>query len=253
MSSWKKAAKAGQRTHRERHQPKSREHLGLLEKKKDYSIRAKDCHEKGAAVKLLRKRALNKNPDEFYFHMINSKIQKGIHREKQKNEEHTPEQIKLMETQDLKYILFKRNIESKKVEKMQSVLHALDAANETKNKHTFFVDEDGSAKDFNVAKKLDTHPALLNRRTNRPKLSKLKHMKLLSVDESILPKIEQQKHMAYSELNKRIVRERELTIIQQKLEMDKALKDTKVPKPKTIISATKDGPPIYKWKYQRKK
>ena len=253
MSSWKKAAKAGQKTHRERHQPESRKHLGLLEKKKDYVARAKDYHSKQDQLKLLRNRVLNKNPDEFYFHMINSKLKDGVHREKVKSDKHTPEQLLLMETQDLKYVAYKRNMEAKKIEKLQSQLHLIDAANVTKNKHIFFVDEEKEAKNFDLAKKLDTHPALLSRRTNRPRLSNLKNMKLPDVDEEMLAKIEQQKHMAYRELDKRIEREKELTIVQQKLEIRRALKDRKVTTPKCIRSGTKDAPPIYKWKFERKR
>ncbi|XP_015512464.2 probable U3 small nucleolar RNA-associated protein 11 [Neodiprion pinetum] len=253
MSSWKRAAKANQKTHRERHQPESRAHLGLLEKKKDYVARATDYHEKQSTIKLLRKRALNKNPDEFYFHMINAKLRNGIHREKVKTEEHTPDQIKLMETQDIRYVSYKRNIEAKKIDKLQSQLHMIDAANETKNKHTFFADDGNELKSFDVAKRLDTHATLLGRRTNRPKLSKLREMKLPDIDEKMLSKMEQQKHMAYKELHKRIDRERELSIVQQKIEVKRALQDKKVPNPKQVKPATPDGPPIFQWKFQRKR
>lgn len=253
MSSWKKAAKATQKTHRERHQPENRKHLGLLEKKKDYVARAKDYQEKQQTLKLLRKRALNKNPDEFYFHMINSKIHAGIHKEKRKHKEYTPEQIHLMETQDIRYIAYKRNLEAKKIDRLQSELHMIDAANETKNKHIFFVDGSEEIKNFDIAKKLDTHPALLSRRTNRPKLSRLKDMKLPEIDENSLKRIERSKHKAYQELHKRINRERELTIIQQKLEIERALKDKKVTKPKLVKKGSKDSAPVYKWTYERKR
>lgn len=253
MSSWKKAAKATQKTHRERHQPEARKHLGLLEKKKDYVARAKDYNEKQQTLKLLRKRALNKNPDEFHFHMINSKIENGIHREKYKDDTHTPEQIKLMNTQDLNYIEYKRNIEAKKVDRLQSQLHLIDAANKVKNQHIFFVDDPEERKNFDLAKKLDTHPALLSRRTNRPRLSRLKDMKLPEIDEAQLEELERLKENSYEKLRKRMLRERELTIVQQKLEMQRALKDKKAQKPKLIRRGTPDNAPIYKWKFERKR
>ncbi|XP_033321506.1 putative U3 small nucleolar RNA-associated protein 11 [Megalopta genalis] len=253
MSSWKKAAKSTQKSHRERHQPESRNHLGILEKKRDYVARAKDYQEKQKTLKLLRKRALNKNPDEFYCHMINSKIENGVHREKSKDDSSTPDQIKLMETQDIRYVSHKRTIEAKKIDKLQSRLHMIDAANEIPNKHIFFLDDSEEMKNFDLAKRLDTHPALINRRTNRPKLSRLKGMKMPEIDVKTLNKIEQQKHMSYKELEKRIDRERELTIVQQKLEMQRALKDKKITKPKLISKGTKDSAPIYKWKFERKR
>ncbi|KYN13123.1 PREDICTED: probable U3 small nucleolar RNA-associated protein 11 [Trachymyrmex cornetzi] len=252
MSSWKKAAKMSQKTHRERHQPEARKHLGLLEKKKDYIARARDFQEKRATIKLLRKRALNKNPDEFHFHMINSKVVNGVHREKDKEDQHTPEQIKLMETQDLRYVAYKRNIEAKKIDKLQSQLHMIDAANETQNQHIFFLDDD-EMKNFDLAKKLDTHPALLSRRTNRPTLSAIKNMKLPELDNKTIAKFEQKKHMTYKELEKRIDRERELTVVQQKLEVRRALKDKKVRKPKLVKSGSKDAAPIYRWSFERKR
>ncbi|XP_076619847.1 putative U3 small nucleolar RNA-associated protein 11 [Colletes latitarsis] len=253
MSSWKKAAKATQKTHRERHQPESRKHLGFLEKKKDYISRARDYQEKQQTLKLLRKRALNKNPDEFYFHMINSKIENGVHREKSKDDTCTPSQIQLMETQDVRYVAHKRNIEAKKIDKLQSQLHMIDAANETENTHIFFLDNTEQVRNFDIAKKLNTHPALISRRTNRPKLSKLKNMKLPEVNEAILSKIEQRKRMTYKELQKRIDREHQLTIVQQKLEIQRALKDKKITKPKLVSKGSKDSAPVYKWKFERKR
>ncbi|KAJ0179110.1 hypothetical protein K1T71_004822 [Dendrolimus kikuchii] len=224
MSSWKKAAKANQKTHRERHQPEARKHLGLLEKKKDYKQRAKDYHDKGKTLKLLRKRALDKNPDEFYFHMINSKLKDGEHHELKKQVEHTPEQIKLMQTQDIKYINMKRTIETRSINKLQAQLHMTDVADETKNVHTFFLDKE-EQKDFDLAKRLDTHPSLLNRKSNRPRLSDLKKIKLPEIDEDTAETMKKKKEKVYKEISKRIQREKELTLIQQKMEMKRHLQN----------------------------
>jgi hypothetical protein len=73
MASLRKALP--QRTYQERHQPASRERFGLLEKHKDYVLRAKDYHKKQDRIRNLREKAALRNPDEFYFRMINSKQQ----------------------------------------------------------------------------------------------------------------------------------------------------------------------------------
>ncbi|KAL0839239.1 hypothetical protein ABMA28_016004 [Loxostege sticticalis] len=252
MSSWKKAAKANQKTHRERHQPATRKHLGLLEKKKDYKKRADDYHEKGETLKLLRKRTLDKNPDEFYFHMINSRVKDGVHHEVEKEDEFTPEQIKLMQTQDIKYINMKRTIESRRINRLQSQLHMTEIADSTPNTHVFFVDE-GEEKTFDLAKRLDTHPSLLGRKSNRPRLSDLDKLALPEIDEQTVQTMKKKREQTYKEITKRIEREKELTVIQQKMELKRHLQDAKVLKPKKVKRGTKVSAPVYEFPYVRKK
>jgi len=248
MSSFKNAFKSS-KTHRERHQPAARAHLGFLEKKQDYTARAKDFNEKKDALKLLHKRALNRNPDEFYFHMVRSRMEDGDHVEKPKEEECTPEQLKLMQTQDLKYIAHKRNVEAKKIEKLQSELHLIDT--EKSNTHTFFVDSKDDAKSFDVADRLETHPSLLNRTHNRPRLEDLKDLNLTKLASSIAEDGDSAK--AYRLLEKRIGREKQLLVAQQKMEVKMMLQNKKLAKPKRIAAGSKTSAPVYKWKTERKR
>lgn len=253
MSSLKNAAKL-QKTHRERHQPQARSKLGLLEKKKDYKLRAKDYNEKKAALQHLRKKALNKNPDEFAFHMINSKLVDGEHREKSKDVKLTPEQIALMQTQDMKYIVNKRTIEKKKIEKIKANLHLINCDEKPRNTHTFFVDSEKEKKSFDIAKKLDTHPSLLGRTHNRPKLKDLKSgkFKIEDIDEELMGETSKATQKAYKELQQRMTRESQLGVIQRKMEMKNALM-AKVKPMKIVKEETKDSPPVYLWPQERKR
>lgn len=255
MSSWKKASKSNQRVHRERAQPAARAELGLLEKKKDYKRRAEDQHQKDDTLKLLRKRALTRNPDEFYHHMINSKVEGGKHVEREQEDEHTPAQVRLMETQDLKYVGMKRTMETNKIRRLQGKLHMTEVANRTRNKHVFFVDGDEKdAAAFDVAEHLQTHPDLLGRKTNRPRLDQLERIVVAGgADMATIAAMNEEREKSYRELQRRIEREKELTIIQQKMELKRVLKEKRASKPKRVAKGTKDRAPVYKFKYERKR
>jgi U3 small nucleolar RNA-associated protein 11 len=101
------------RNHKERGQLAGREKFGLLEKKKDYLLRAKDFHRKEKRLKAMREKALFRNPDEFYFKMINTQTKNGVHIQK-RNEELPDDMIQLMKSQDKTYIKYQRDL-SKRV------------------------------------------------------------------------------------------------------------------------------------------
>lgn len=116
------------------------------------------------------------------------------HHEKDVDDEHTPEQIHLMQTQDIKYVTMKKTIEANKIRRMQSELHMIDVANTVKNTHIFFTDSD--EKDTDVAKRLNTHPDMLNRRTNRPRLDDLSKMSITDADVEVSTRKIKSKRMA---------------------------------------------------------
>ena len=94
------------REHRERAQPANRSRLGLLEKKKDYILRARDFQSKKKRLQSMKVKAAYKNPDEFYFGMVKSRVDKasGKVRAEAEHEKLSGEVIKLMKSQDLKHI-----------------------------------------------------------------------------------------------------------------------------------------------------
>ncbi|NXP03016.1 UTP11 protein, partial [Thinocorus orbignyianus] len=232
--------------------PAARRRLGLLEKKKDYRLRAADYHKKQNALRALQKKALDKNPDEFYFKMIRAELQDGVHTIKQPKDEVTPEQVKLMRTQDIKYVEMKRVAEAKKIERLKSELHLLGAEGRSPNKHLFFLDTKKEVQEFDIATHLDTVPELVGRVYNRPTTATLQKETLKGATEPAhLKKLAQQRKNQYDLLKQRIEREKAMFVVSQKIQTRKDLLD-KTHKVK-VKKETKTTPAIYKFKFQRKR
>ncbi|RKO96002.1 putative u3 small nucleolar RNA-associated protein 11, partial [Caulochytrium protostelioides] len=171
------------RDHKERAQPLARQHLGLLEKKKDYQLRAKDYRKKQARLKTMQEKARARNPDEFYHAMIKSGTDaKGRHVVQDRNKQFDATFLKLLKTQDQGYITMQKIMNEKKLERLRADTHiplANQAHLETKGhtaspaKHTVFVDDEAAAASFDAAKHFNTHPSLLGRSWNRPTMDQL--------------------------------------------------------------------------------
>ncbi|KAL9007048.1 MAG: hypothetical protein Q9188_000252 [Gyalolechia gomerana] len=103
MSSMRNAVQ--RRNHKERAQPAPRRKWGILEKHKDYSLRAKDYNEKKKRLKILREKATERNPDEFSYGMLSSKTDRhGRRLQDRGNPTLSQDAVKLLKTQDAGYL-----------------------------------------------------------------------------------------------------------------------------------------------------
>ncbi|KAL6530523.1 U3 small nucleolar RNA-associated protein 11 [Orobanche minor] len=127
------------KAHKERSQPHSRKRFGLLEKHKDYVERARAYHQKEQTIQKLKEKVAFRNPDEFYFKMIKTKTVNGIHTSKNEANKFSKEELMLMKTQDIGYVLQKLQAEKKKIEKLNGMLHCLD--NQSTNKHVYYAED----------------------------------------------------------------------------------------------------------------
>jgi U3 small nucleolar RNA-associated protein 11 len=93
-----------QRAKRERQQPSDRASLGFLEKKKDYLKRAERTHKKADFIKGLRREAVLRNPDEFYFSMITDTASRPVETKSRPLSTFTKDQQLLLQTRDQNYI-----------------------------------------------------------------------------------------------------------------------------------------------------
>lgn len=247
-----------QRVHQERPQPKARQRLGLLEKHKDYVKRAKDWHKKEKTIKNLEKKAFYKNPDEFAFGMVSHQLENGKLRKKPQKECLRAEEQALAESQDVKYIAMREQIDKKAAERQQRSLHFIDA--DRPNKQTLFLDDDDDddaevqpafalkrkLQDYDVAAHFDTHPALLGKKGNRLTLKQLETGKFADPEEMGVGA-----QQAYRALFGRQERAKKLEKIRTELEMRKHCRGKG--KRTKVAEATDTHPAVFKWEYKRKR
>ncbi|KAH9835906.1 small-subunit processome [Rhodofomes roseus] len=133
------------RNHKERSQLTHRAKFGILEKHKDYVLRARDYHSKKDRITRLRQRAAERNKDEFYFAMNRQQTRGGVHMQSRGNEALPVDIVKVLKSQDENYLRTMRTAGLKKIEKLKNQLTAL--ADLLKRNPT--AEEEGDAEDLN--------------------------------------------------------------------------------------------------------
>jgi U3 small nucleolar RNA-associated protein 11 len=251
MSSWKKFAP--RKEHKERSQPLKRKRFGLLEKHKDYVIRARDYHRKEKTIKMLREKAFNRNPDEFYFAMNKSKLVDGVHRNVGSHAttiDKDAETMAHLKDQDRVYLRHKDQIEKSKIDRLQSSLHFL--GDSSANKHTFYVDSRSDVEQFDLASHLHTAPELIDRTFNRPRVEQLAHAVIVGAKtEEEREEAERARMAKYTELAARLSREDRIQRMTNALENER-LAQEKGHKVK-VKGAKKTDAVLYKFRQERKR
>jgi len=270
-------------THKERAQPRARKKYGLLEKKKDYKLRAKDYHRKEDRLKKLKQQAAMRNPDEFYFGMIKATTTEGgNHMQYQPPKELSDQELQVLRTQDIGYLYTALQKEKKEIQQLEAELAVQEIDRESssghgegstpaKGKHTVFVDDEEELDSFSTAKYFDTPEDLLGRKYNRLKTEQLNGsfivagQDLLNLGENdrsehitkkqrkAFRQLQRVQQRRYRELQERRKRAEKISVLIQEKQLEKniASKDEKVRI--NDGSDDEDERPVYKWKAVRQR
>jgi len=240
------------RPHKERSQEHGRRRHGLLEKHKDYSLRAKDHNEKKARLKILRQKAADRNPDEFHFAMLSSKTKNGIKIADRGNKALNSDVVKLLKTQDAGYVRTMLQRSRKERQKLEEEMVLMDVEGEDgtrlrtlkdvdgedANSHTVFVDDETEQAEFDAEEWFDTDAVGVNNAHNRPRRTpandapaptaakgprELEKERLAKRNERIRLK-KRQREQASQQIKLKLLRDREkdLATAEQELEVQRA-------------------------------
>jgi U3 small nucleolar RNA-associated protein 11 len=271
-------------THKERAQPGDRKKFGLLEKHKDYVERAQDFKKKKKYITTLKKKASERNPDEFYMHMNKSKVVNGQHKEFVNAANLDKDTIDLLKTQDLSYIIYKKSVDDQKIHRLKENIQLI--GDVQPKKHTIFVDDEQQLQSFHPVTHFNTLPELIDRNYNR--ITKDQFDK--GIDQDTLPETyvdpeeermnnrivpeeqdgqsgsgqknqkkrkQQQRSESVEELNQRMKRSKKLTNALEELSMQRHLARDKGARTKLTITKTigkekkEKEVTLYKWRRER--
>ncbi|QLQ78161.1 hypothetical protein HG537_0A04080 [Torulaspora globosa] len=240
--------------HRERSQLTRRSRLGFLEKHKDYVKRAQDYHKKETTIKILRTKAKERNPDEYYHAMTSRKVDtNGLlitsRRGRDEDSSLNMDQVKLLKTQDSNYVRTLRQMEKKKLDKKSKELMF-----ESQGKHTIFVNDRQEMEDFTPEKHFNTTTNMVNRRENRLTKDQLMSSQLASIvpdPSTIMPKesLNKKKLKKFKAIQGHLERENKLSAVQQRMDLQREV--MKKGSKKKISDS--NGNTCFKWKKQRKR
>ena len=278
------------REHFERHQPAARANLGLLEKHKDYVQRARNYHDKEKRITELRKKASNRNPDEFYHGMMSSKTKKGIDSASrgrgkggntgggsdsfERPTTLTADMLALLKTQDIGYIRTIKAAEVSKLEKAKSALHvkrnrgqasrivfnengkAVNASGNDADEDD--VDEEGEEEE-EEEEMIETKPNLkrsrlaANIRDEEDSSKVLKKSKIVEKAAAKAKKALWKANVrAYSEIEAKEERVKKLSSLEMHMDLSRKLLTSRGKRVK-VADPEGDSPAVYRWKQERKR
>jgi len=278
------------REHFERHQPAARANLGLLEKHKDYVQRARNYHDKEKRITELRKKAANRNPDEFYHGMMSSQTKKGIDAASRSRGKGgntgggsdaferpttlTADMLALLKTQDIGYIRTIKAAEVSKLEKAKSALHM--KRNQGQGSRTVF-NENGIAVNVNgdnvgeeeeeeddeeEEEEKEVKESKSNLKRSRPSATLDEEMdgaqvlKKSKIAKKMAAKAEKALRKAniraYSEIEAKEERVKKLSSLELHMDLSRKLLTSRGKRVK-VADPEGDLPAVYRWKQERKR
>lgn len=183
MSSLRNAVQ--RRNHKERAQPHSRQKWGILEKHRDYSLRAKDHNAKKRKIQDLRARAAGRNDDEFYFGMVSIQNVSGQKAGDRQHRSLDHQEVTGLKRQDAVYLRSMLQVTRKEIARIEDEIQLLErgpegaeivtlrkqASQKSSGGHTVFVEDSETQQSFRAEAWFAANEDDLGRIFNRARIT----------------------------------------------------------------------------------